>query len=187
MISFTQSTRGSSRSRSAGLVILGSLAVAGLTGCSSAGAGPTATPAATATPAPTPTPAPTATPTGGGTVQVVLQEFAVVPAVASIEHGKVTFVATNTGPDDPHEMVIFKTDLGVHKLPASAEGKVDEEGAGLTTMGEIEEFGVGKTGTVTLELAAGRYVLVCNIVQDEPDGTKESHYLKGMSTEFTVK
>ena len=52
---------------------------------------------------------------------------------------------------------------------------------------EIEEFDPGKTGTATFDLAAGRYVLVCNIVQDEPDGTKESHYLMGMSTEFTVK
>jgi len=159
MISFIRSARRNISLRSAGLAILASVAVAGLTGCGA----------------------------GGGTVNVALQEFAVVPSVASIGHGKVTFAASNTGPDDPHELVIFKTDLGVHELPASAEGKVDEEGAGLTTIGEIEEFAVGKTGTVTFDLAAGRYVLVCNIVQDEPDGTKESHYLKGMTTEFTVK
>jgi len=159
MISFTQSARRNVRLRSAGLAILASVAVAGLTGCGA----------------------------GGGTVNVNLQEFAVVPAVASIGHGKVTFVATNSGPDDPHEMVIFKTDLGVHELPASAEGKVDEAGAGVTMMGEIEEFDPGKTGTITVDLTSGRYVLVCNIVQDEPDGTKESHYLKGMSVEFTVK
>ena len=160
MISFNRTTRNPTRSRSAGLAILGSLVVAGLAGC---GGG------------------------GGGTVDVALQEFAVVPAVASVEHGKVTFVATNTGPDDPHELVVFKTDLGVRALPASAEGKVDEKGTGLTFIGEIEEFDPGKTATATFDLAAGRYVLVCNIVQDEPDGTKESHYLKGMSTEFTVK
>ena len=156
---FTQSARRKISLRSAGLAILASVAVAGLTGCGA----------------------------GGGTVNVALQEFAVVPAVASIGHGKVTFAATNTGPDDPHEMVILKTDLGVHELPASAEGKVDEEAAGLKAVGEIEEFDPGKTGTITLDLAAGRYVLVCNIIPDEPDGTKESHYLKGMSTEFTVK
>jgi uncharacterized cupredoxin-like copper-binding protein len=145
--------------RSRGIAIIGVFALAGLTGCSG----------------------------GGGTVNVVLQEFAVVPSVSSIEHGKVTFAATNAGPDDPHEMVIFKTDLGIRDLPASPEGKVDEEGAGLTFLGEIEEFDVGKTGSITLDLAPGRYVLVCNIVQDEPDGTKESHYLKGMEVEFTVK
>lgn len=160
MIASIRSTGGRTHSRSAGLAILGSLVIAGLTGC---GGG------------------------GGGTVNVALQEFAVVPAVASVEHGKVTFAATNTGPDDPHELVVFKTDLGVRDLPASPEGKVDEKGAGLSFIGEIEAFDPGKTGTATFDLAKGRYVLVCNIVQDEPDGTKESHYLKGMSTEFTVK
>ena len=160
MITFTRSAR---------LAIIGSIAVAGLTGCSSGG-GASATTAAT----------------GGGTVDVVLSEFAVVPSVPSIAAGKVTFVATNTGPDDPHELVVFKTDLGDRNLPASPEGKVDEEGAGLTFIGEIEEFDPGKTGTATFDLAPGKYVLVCNIVQDEPDGTKESHYLKGMSIPFTV-
>ena len=175
MISIHTSPRRTKPSRSAGLAILMSLAMAGLTGCSSAGASPA------------PTVAPTVAPSAGGTVDVVLQEFAILPSVPSIEHGKVTFAATNTGPDDAHELVVFKTDLGIRNLPASAEGKVDEEGAGLTFIGEIEEFDPGKTGTATFDLAAGRYVLVCNIVQDEPDGTKESHYLMGMSTEFTVK
>jgi len=124
---------------------------------------------------------------GGGTVSVGLQEWAIVPAVATIQHGKVTFSAKNDGPEDAHELVVFRTDLGVRDLPKNAEGKVDEEGAGLTTIGEIEEFDPGKTASATFDLAPGRYVLVCNIVQDEPDGTKESHYIMGMSTEFTVK
>lgn len=159
MISLTRRARRHFGVRGAGIGILAVVALAGLAGCGG----------------------------GGGTVKVVLQEFAVVPDVASIEHGKVTFAATNAGPDDPHELVVFKTDLGILNLPASAEGKVDEEGAGLTFIGEIEEFDPGKTGSATFDLAAGRYVLVCNIVQDEPDGTKESHYLKGMTIEFTVK
>lgn len=191
MISFTRSIRRTKRTRSAGLAILVSLSVAGLTGCSSPGASPSAaaTPAATpaATAAVTPAATPAASTAAGGTVAVVLQEFAILPAVPSIGAGKVTFNATNTGPDDAHELVVFKTDLGIRALPASALGKVDEAGAGLTFIGEIEEFEPGKTGTGTFDLVPGRYVLVCNIVQDEPDGTKESHYLKGMEVEFTVK
>jgi uncharacterized cupredoxin-like copper-binding protein len=159
MISPTRIALRPTRWRSAGIAILASFAVTGLTGCSS----------------------------GGGTVNVALQEWAIVPAVASVEHGKVTFAATNKGPNDAHELVIFKTDLGIRDLPADENGKVDEEGAGLTFIGEIEEFDPGKTGSATFDLAPGRYVLVCNIVQDEPDGTKESHYIMGMSTEFTVK
>jgi hypothetical protein len=44
-----------------------------------------------------------------------------------------------------------------------------------------------ETESGTFDLTAGRYVLVCNLVQDEPDGTRESHYLMGMAIEFTVK
>ncbi len=122
----------------------------------------------------------------GGTVDVGLQEWAVVPAVASIGAGPVTFKATNTGPDDPHELVVFKTDIAPGDLPASDVGKVDEEGAGIEMIGEIEEFDPGKTASATFDLKPGKYVLLCNIVQDEPDGTKESHYRQGMFIAFTV-
>ena len=123
----------------------------------------------------------------GGTVDVTLQEWAVVPAVASVAAGPVTFNVSNKGPDDPHEMVIVKTDLAPGQLPADEFGKVDEEGAGLEAIGEIEEFDPGKVETATFDLKAGSYVLICNIVQDEPDGSKESHYRQGMYIAFTVK
>jgi uncharacterized cupredoxin-like copper-binding protein len=163
-----------------------SLALAGLAACSSSGAGASAAPSTAPSAADAASASPADAAGAGGTVDVVLQEFAVLPSVPSIGHGSVTFNATNTGPEDAHEMVVFKTDLGLHDLPASAEGKVDEEGAGLTFIGEIEEFEPGKTGTGTFDLAPGRYVLVCNIVQDEPDGSKESHYIQGMEVEFIV-
>lgn len=122
----------------------------------------------------------------GGTVAVVLQEWAVVPAAASVKAGPVTFNVSNKGPDDPHELVIIKTDLAPGELPTDELGKVDEEGAGVETVGEVEEFDPGKVETATFELKAGTYALICNIVQDEPDGTKESHYRQGMFIAFTV-
>jgi uncharacterized cupredoxin-like copper-binding protein len=123
----------------------------------------------------------------GGNVDVALQEWAVVPAQSSVSAGPVTFKVTNNGPDDPHEMVIIKTTLGPGDLPTNEFGKVDEEGAGLETIGEIEEFDPSKTETATFDLAAGSYVLICNILQDEPDGSKEAHYTMGMYIPFTVK
>ena len=39
---------------------------------------------------------------------------------------------------------------------------------------------------VSFDLAPGKYVLICNIVQTEPDGSKEAHYKVGMRTAFTV-
>jgi uncharacterized cupredoxin-like copper-binding protein len=122
-------------------------------------------------------------PAGPATVDVTLQEWAVVPSVTSVKAGSVTFNAKNAGPKEQHEMVVMKTDLGILDLPKGADGKVDEEGAGVKAIGEIEEFAVGATGSVTLDLAAGKYVLICNVV--DSDGT--SHYGKGMTTAFTVE
>jgi hypothetical protein len=39
---------------------------------------------------------------------------------------------------------------------------------------------------VSFDLAPGKYVLICNIVQTEPDGSIEAHYKVGMRTAFTV-
>lgn len=54
---------------------------------------------------------------GGNTVGVTLQEWAVIPAASSVEAGEVTFEATNEGPDDPHELVVVRTDLSPEALP----------------------------------------------------------------------
>jgi uncharacterized cupredoxin-like copper-binding protein len=122
----------------------------------------------------------------GGSVDVALQEWAVLPAQSSVDSGPVTFTVENTGPNDEHEMVLIRTDLGAGALPTDENGKVDEEGAGMEAIGEIEEFAPGNTETATFDLEPGHYVLICNIVSDEPDGSKESHYKMGMFIDFTV-
>lgn len=122
----------------------------------------------------------------GGTVEVTLQEFAVGAQPATIGAGEVTFEATNTGPDDLHELVIVRTDLGAISLPTNPDGSVDEEGEGIELIGEIEEFPVGETESATFDLEAGSYVLFCNIVEQE-DGETESHYQEGMRLDFTVE
>lgn len=119
---------------------------------------------------------------GAATVDVALQEWAVAPSTSSAAAGDVTFKATNKGPDDEHELVVVKTDLAPEALPTKPDGAVDEEGAGMTVIGEIEEFAVGSTGQATMKLDAGSYVLLCNIVDAEGD----AHYQKGMRTGFTV-
>ncbi|HEX6261667.1 MAG TPA: hypothetical protein VF097_02340 [Actinomycetota bacterium] len=125
---------------------------------------------------------------GGGeeTVEVTLQEFAVLPAQDTVSAGSVTFDATNEGPDDPHELVVIQTDLAPEELPTTDEGGVDEEGEGIEVIGEIEEFPVGETESATFDLDAGDYVLICNIVEEE-DGELEAHYELGMRVGFTVE
>ena len=126
---------------------------------------------------------------GGGAapvVNVTLQEFEVVAQPDSVAAGKVTFRATNNGPEDEHEMVVIKTDLAADALPTKDDGSVDEDGDGIDAIDEIEEFPVGETKELDVDLDAGSYVLICNVVEDE-DGQTESHYQEGMRTAFTVE
>ena len=120
------------------------------------------------------------------TVDVTLQEWAVVPAQSSVKAGSITFTVTNAGPEDKHEFVIFRTDLGARAMPLGPDNAVDEEGAGVELIGEIEEFDVGATESATFDLAPGKYVFLCNLVEEDA-GTIEVHYQFGMSTEFTVE
>jgi uncharacterized cupredoxin-like copper-binding protein len=119
-------------------------------------------------------------------VNVALQEFEVSPQPDSVAAGTVTFRATNNGPEDEHEMVVIKTDLAASDLPTKDDGSVDEDGDGIDVIDEIEEFPVGETQELEVDLDAGSYVLVCNVVEEE-DGQTESHYQEGMRTAFTVQ
>ena len=133
------------------------------------------------------TPAASATATDGVSVAVTLQEFAVSADPASVPSGSVTFDVTNAGPDDVHEFVIIQTDLAATELPVDDDGAVLEDGEGMTVVDEVEDLAVDDTQALTVDLDAGTYVLICNILQEEPDGTLEAHYAEGMRTGFTVE
>ena len=124
---------------------------------------------------------------GGGaktTVDVVLREFSVEPAQASAPAGEVTFEVRNEGPNDPHELVVIRTDLAPDALPTDDRGVVDEEGEGIEVIDEVEEIPVGGTASLTVDLDPGTYVLICNIYDEEE---AEAHYAQGMRTAFTVE
>ncbi len=116
-------------------------------------------------------------------MNVTLQEFTVATDPTSGDAGEVTFEATNDGPDDVHEFVVFRTDLAPTDLPTDENGAVVETGEGIELIGEIEDIPVGETKSVTLELEAGNYVFICNIWDEEE---QESHYQEGMRTSFTI-
>jgi uncharacterized cupredoxin-like copper-binding protein len=123
----------------------------------------------------------------GGSVSVGLQEFAVSADPSSVSAGSVTFDVTNDGPDDVHEFVVVKTDLAPTDLPTDEDGAVLEDGEGMEVIDEIEDIPIGESQTLTVDLEAGSYALICNILQEEPDGTLEAHYAEGMRTGFTVE
>jgi uncharacterized cupredoxin-like copper-binding protein len=91
--------------------------------------------------------------------------------------GDVTFTVKNTGTID-HEVVVLKTDTPFDQLKVgeSEADKVDES----TSVGETGDPALkpGETRSFTLTgLAAGNYVLVCNIAK---------HYGLGMRLAFKV-
>lgn len=122
-------------------------------------------------------------PGGATTIDVILQEWAIVSSADAAPAGEVTFKVTNQGPADPHEFVILKTDLGASALPTDENGMVDEEGAGMEVIAEIEDIAVGSSEELTETLVAGSYVLLCNIYTE---AEKEAHFKMGMRIDFTV-
>jgi len=146
-------------------VVLGTALVAGCSDdkksdTTSAGGGGVTVPAATGTPVSV---------IAGDTSDTV--QFLTVDPL-TVKAGEVTFTFDNTGTRQ-HEMVILKTDTPADQLEVGADNKVSED----TSVGEIGETDAGKTVVKTFDLAAGNYVLVCNI---------EKHYAQGMRSAFTV-
>jgi uncharacterized cupredoxin-like copper-binding protein len=123
-------------------------------------------------------------PDGATQLDVTLAEWSVTANVASVPAGDVYFLVENEGPEHPHEFVVIKTALAADELP-TVDGRVPEDAVDL--LGEIEPFAVGSTGSLTLDLAPGTYLLLCNIVEEAHDGTFESHYELGMRTSLTVE
>jgi uncharacterized cupredoxin-like copper-binding protein len=117
--------------------------------------------------------------TGGGgaatTVKATLSEFKIDLDKTSAQAGKVTFDAQNKGAI-AHELIAVKTDLAPDKLPVTSEGTVDM--SKVQSAGDIAQFDAGKTADGTFTLAAGKYVIICNV---------PSHYQAGMHTAFTVQ
>jgi uncharacterized cupredoxin-like copper-binding protein len=120
-----------------------------------------------------------ATATANGTVNVTLDEYTVKPTPTGATAGKVTFKAKNIG-NANHEMIVIKTDLAEDKLPTEKgdSTRIDEAGPGLDAVGEVPELRPGKSGSVSLDLKPGKYVLICNVA---------GHYASGQHTTFNVK
>jgi hypothetical protein len=127
------------------------------------------------------------TPQAGGSenvVDVMLVDGSVVADPASVDAGPVTFRIRNDGPKREHEFMIVRTELAENELPTNDDGSVNEDEVDVVE--EVEEFPVGETEQITVDLDAGAYVLLCNVVEDE-DGEATAHYGLGMHRAFTVE
>ena len=112
---------------------------------------------------------------------VTLEDFAVKPATDSVASGNVTFLVANAGPSYPHELRVVKTDLDPAALPTTSTGMLDQTGEGVEVVAKIAPMAEGGSGELTVNLAAGNYLLVCNVYDDAG-----AHFQQGMQTAFTV-
>lgn len=112
---------------------------------------------------------------GGDVVNTTLREWLITSDIATVRAGQVKFVSANVG-TITHELVIIRTDIPDGQIPVVGV-KFDEEGAGVSSPGEIAEFGVDLVHESVVTLEPGHYQLVCNI---------ETHYQQGMHLPFVV-
>jgi hypothetical protein len=118
---------------------------------------------------------------GSPKLKVRLIEFQVKPKLDFIAAGKTKFVVKNGGTEE-HELVVVRGDDPA-ALPTAADGSVDESQiAQADEIGELEEIKAGKTKSTAFKLPADSYILFCNIVETEEDGTVVSHFAEGMYT-----
>ena len=120
----------------------------------------------------------------GREVDVAVKEWTVQSPTASVK-GEITFHVTNDG-TQAHELLVLETDLPAGEIPLTDAGDPPvpvETGADRVT----EDLSIGETGgeplepgeerSFTLDLAPGKYVLICNL---------SGHYANGMHRSFTV-
>lgn len=98
-------------------------------------------------------------------------------STATVPAGEVIFAVTNISKEVIHEMVLSPLASADAVLPYDeANSKVDEDAAGH--LGEVAELDPGTSGSLTLTLEPGLYILFCNIA---------GHFTSGMWTLITVK
>jgi uncharacterized cupredoxin-like copper-binding protein len=87
-----------------------------------------------------------------------------------VKAGKVTFNVTNKSQNLVHEFVVLKSATPVEALPYNTDEKEVDESA-IEVTNEIEDIDPGKSGTLTVQLTPGTYILLCN---------KTGHFKAGM-------
>lgn len=94
----------------------------------------------------------------------------------TVKAGATTFLVHNDAMTQEHEMVLVKLKSADQKIDViAARHRVDEKQ--LKSLGEVSELKPGADGKLNATLAAGSYLLLCNI---------KGHYEAGMHAVLTV-
>jgi uncharacterized cupredoxin-like copper-binding protein len=112
-------------------------------------------------------------------VSVSLTQWSVTPSTTPTS-GSVRFTVTNDG-SIPHEFVVLKTDTPAADIEIGKfegeQNRINEDTAG-TNVGETGDMEAGTTKSLTIDLAPGHYVFLCNL---------PGHYQSGMHVDVTVQ
>jgi len=94
----------------------------------------------------------------------------------SAQAGPITFHIVNGADDMLHEFILIQTDSPASELPTDeTTGRVQEDAVTIIT--SAEDIPPSNSRNITVNLAAGHYVIVCNL---------PGHYQQGMRVDFTV-
>jgi uncharacterized cupredoxin-like copper-binding protein len=115
-------------------------------------------------------------------VEVSLAEWAVGVSPEVIKAGRVRFTASNQG-NRPHEFVLLKSDLSPDLLPMQ-DGRVALEQ--LNVAAKSDPFAAREKVEVSIDVAPGKYLLICSLTESPPGGLLLSHYQEGMAASFLV-
>ena len=120
-------------------------------------------------------------------VAVTLRSFHITLGQSTVQAGTIIFTVTNRADEDHHEFLVIRTDRAPDALPTEANGSYEENGPGTQLLDEIDDVAPGETKQLSINLTEGNYVVICNMVHLEDDGTLEVHYAKGMHEAFRVE
>jgi uncharacterized cupredoxin-like copper-binding protein len=96
--------------------------------------------------------------------------------VASVKAGKITFDVTNLSRSIVHEMIVVAVENPNAPLPYDYNtGQIPEKQVKM--LGETDEMEPNAEKTISLDLKAGNYLLICNV---------PGHYAAGMWSTLTV-
>lgn len=120
-----------------------------------------------------------------GTVNVTLEDgtdggnvsgMKMIAAPDSVKAGRITIKATNKSQGLTHEVIVVRPPPNGASLPYdSNDGRVIEKR--INDLGEVSDLPPGKSGSLTVDLVPGNYLLLCN---------QPNHYKAGMWTRLTV-
>jgi uncharacterized cupredoxin-like copper-binding protein len=105
---------------------------------------------------------------------VTMKDYRVEMNVTTLKAGTVKIGIKNAGGME-HSFELIKTELAFDKLPMdTGAAKAKEDGL----VKQVKTIAVGKVATLTADLAAGKYVVICNVA---------GHYQLGMRVALTVE